>query len=682
MTLSKIKILDKLIFYSICFFAVTLTNSIFLNQIGYFGALILAVIRTTFSQKRFEKTGMEWAFLFFIAAEALSTIFSAQPASSAIIMAKRIMLIPIIYTLLYTTEDIETVKIIFKIYLVGAVLTAVAYLVVAREHLVQNLYMLHVNGPSPFSHVMTAGGLLAMLVVILFSFAVNEKISRLHRWLITIALLIAVVALIATYTRAAWLGSAAGMIAVSMFKKKWAALAAIVFVVAGGAFLVKEKSDVYIYRISDRGVRQSDIISTKGTVYQVTPADSVVLISDYKEGILLIGKNGSRSNVHLPAPVVSCLWWRDNIYIASLIDSRLVMLYRKGPSEFVIENVFSSPGLLRSTVTANGLLYTLDKDSGVTVYRDPMRLEDIYRCPRAAGFQNMYVSERYLTLSSFDDTVSLYSLSQGIPDREIFRNHLNSPVASAFTVNKNLYIGTIQTLEHYRIDSTTVTLLEKHDSLGGIIGCATNGRTIVLAGIPGLVISSAEESAYFKVCQKIPLEYVPRKVSVNGENIYLIDRQRNRLLSVASADYPTNYQRLRMWETGLRIFQAHPLFGIGDMDVATTYAQYKQPYEKENFGHLHNNYIQFLVIFGIVGTLAVLYLLGKTLLTEIQIFRSIRQENVLSTIVLGAAGSTIAFLFNGLGEWNFGDQESMTMIWFLLGVSLAVRKFTAPKEAD
>jgi hypothetical protein len=162
---SKLKLLDRAIFIFICLFASTLTNSIFLNQIGYFGALALIIVRAVIRRQRIEKTGMESAFLFFILAEVLSTIFSAQTGSAALIMAKRIGMLSIVFTVFYSTDDIKTVKNVFIVYLIGGILTSIVYLFVAREHLVHNLYMLHVNGPSPFSHVMSTGGLRASVGV-------------------------------------------------------------------------------------------------------------------------------------------------------------------------------------------------------------------------------------------------------------------------------------------------------------------------------------------------------------------------------------------------------------------------------------------------------------------------------------------------------------------------------------
>lgn len=363
------------------------------------------------------------------------------------------------------------------------------------------------------------------------------------------------------------------------------------------------------------------------------------------------------------------------MFVASLIDSRMVLLQRNNAAGFNLNNIFWSPGRLRSSMSANNMLYALDKDSGITIFRNPLNMKDTLRYNNLVNFQILNIDKKYMSLSSFYDTVCVYTLQHGIPNREIFRRHINSTVATAFTVDNNLFICTTEWLERYRIDSSTVTFIEKRNDLGGILDFSSDSVRIVFASMKGITVVSLDRDNSFIIQMRIPLDYIPRDVMLSGNTVLTVERQRNRLLSLLDLDYPTNYQRLQMWETGLRIFRTHPIFGIGDIDVANTYAQFRRPYEKENFGHLHNNYIQFLVIFGLVGTCAVLFLLGKILRTQIQIFQSVATGTILSDAVLGAVGGTITFLVNGLGEWNFGSQITITMFWFLLGVSLAIRKY-------
>ncbi len=72
-----VKIIDWAIFVFIIIFLLSLSNSIFINQVGYFGALLLILIRFGITREnQFTRTGLEFALLCYIAAEFLSAIFS------------------------------------------------------------------------------------------------------------------------------------------------------------------------------------------------------------------------------------------------------------------------------------------------------------------------------------------------------------------------------------------------------------------------------------------------------------------------------------------------------------------------------------------------------------------------------------------------------------------------------
>lgn len=78
-----LKIIDSAIFIFIIIFLLSLSNSIFVNQLGYYGALILILIKAAVTkQNQFSKTGLEFAFIWYILAEILSTIFSKESGAS------------------------------------------------------------------------------------------------------------------------------------------------------------------------------------------------------------------------------------------------------------------------------------------------------------------------------------------------------------------------------------------------------------------------------------------------------------------------------------------------------------------------------------------------------------------------------------------------------------------------
>ena len=71
------KILDWIILSLFVIFILSLSNSIFVNQIGYFGALLFILIKAFLTRKnQFNKTGLELAFALYMLAEIVSLIFS------------------------------------------------------------------------------------------------------------------------------------------------------------------------------------------------------------------------------------------------------------------------------------------------------------------------------------------------------------------------------------------------------------------------------------------------------------------------------------------------------------------------------------------------------------------------------------------------------------------------------
>jgi len=61
-------------------------------------------------------------------------------------------------------------------------------------------------------------------------------------------------------------------------------------------------------------------------------------------------------------------------------------------------------------------------------------------------------------------------------------------------------------------------------------------------------------------------------------------------------------------------------------------------------------------------------------LMNLKIYNVLKDVPFVSSYSLGAAAAFIGFLFSGLAEWNFGDQEIITMVWFTLGLNIAFYK--------
>jgi len=147
----------------------------------------------------------------------------------------------------------------------------------------------------------------------------------------------------------------------------------------------------------------------------------------------------------------------------------------------------------------------------------------------------------------------------------------------------------------------------------------------------------------------------------------------NRAMSVVDPRDPSNSSRLRMWETGWRIFTDHPIVGIGDTDIKQTYIQYTTPIDKDEGGHLHNNFVMLAVTLGIIGFSAVMGIFIRIIMVEFSVLRKAVAHPLARSIALGTAAVFVGFQVNGLFEWNFGDQEVVTLLWFTVGLTIAVK---------
>ena len=58
------------------------------------------------------------------------------------------------------------------------------------------------------------------------------------------------------------------------------------------------------------------------------------------------------------------------------------------------------------------------------------------------------------------------------------------------------------------------------------------------------------------------------------------------------------------------------LSNLGNIDLADLYKKYKNEYDKEIEGYLHNNFIHILVTLGAFGFVVVMFLLLKILLVN------------------------------------------------------------------
>src|SRR5205814_10278142 len=82
---------------------------------------------------------------------------------------------------------------------------------------------------------------------------------------------------------------------------------------------------------------------------------------------------------------------------------------------------------------------------------------------------------------------------------------------------------------------------------------------------------------------------------------------RDRLASAFNPQHPMNLERTYMWMAGLKMFEDHPLTGVGLEDLHPVYERYRLPQARESVGHLHSVPVHILATMGIIGVIAFLW---------------------------------------------------------------------------
>jgi O-antigen ligase len=145
----------------------------------------------------------------------------------------------------------------------------------------------------------------------------------------------------------------------------------------------------------------------------------------------------------------------------------------------------------------------------------------------------------------------------------------------------------------------------------------------------------------------------------------------------------SNLHRQVLRQTGVRIIEAHPLFGVGAEQVGRNVPRYlpedaPRPIPREWwYQHLHNTYLHYAAERGIPAALAMIALFVRVLW---DLGRALRRTTSPDTkFVLHATLATvIGVLIGGWWEVNLGDSEVLSVLLAVLGGGYAAAM--APTE--
>ncbi len=677
--------IDKFIFglYLLCI--ITLTNSIFLTQIGYFGALLLLLYKWI-SDKRnpFQKSGLELPLLLFIIAEILSTIFSVDPAQATHTLIKRFMIIPLLYVTIYVVSDEKRGKQVVKVFLGAAFLTAAVYLIASLQHYLEHLYTLETKGPSTFQYVMTAGGLLSVISVYFFAFFINEKLSFVKKTLLGFALLIILIALAGSFTRAAWLGTAAGIAFILLLRKQWILLASGFILIVFYVMLNPKVSRITEYEVGADSLKFVQSINTEGRVSQLKADKGFIIAADYANGLLVLDNGKIISKLKTEKPIVTINKWKDDIYYSITLNKTFYFFSLKDISHPVFLMEYIPKYQIKNGIPIDSLFYIFGSDGEITILKNPSMPINFMRNNLKINLTSVTIEKNFMAcFSATSKELLVYSIKNNLPDKIIYKEKAPFEQARVSSNDSTLAFWTGKQLKVWRITANRITRFSVPSQIENVSGVQFDST-----GFWALTFDKRICHVLFnKKNLQIDANYnLYKNVSgflADSNFIYTYYSHKDRISSIIDPHHSTNVQRLNQWKTGWRIFIANPIFGVGDIDLNNIYLQYRAPYETEIYGHLHNNYVHVLAILGGFGFLVFIYLLYSIFIIDLKIYNKVKNIPFVSSVSLGTIGSFTAFIVSGLAEWNFGDQEIATMLWFVTGLNIALYKlYVKDKNAD
>lgn len=664
---NKPKTIDKIIFAFLVIFAATLTNSIFLNQLGYYGALFFLLVKWAQEKKNpFAKTGLEVYFLLFLLAELLSAIFSVEPGHAFHNFTKRLLLIPTVYVIASVVYNPKRISKIFYTFLFFAILSSVIYLWNSYSFYIRGLFQLTGSGPFLFHYPITTSELFSFSTLILAAFVIKKDLTPKKRMLYLIGFLISALSLIATFKRTGWIGLAAGLIMMIIIKRKFIYLIPFAIGVLFLIFTQRSISSVEIYKIGD-SIKKISTIDTKGAVSGLSVDDVNVYISDYDRGLEKLS-DSLESMIQFDSPVVDFKHWEDDYFIARLVNTKFVLVGKDRYGEFSRLEEFMTKGMTKDFTVCKSKVFVVDIDSGVTIFNSPTNLKDTVELRNLNDYYQVDCCNGNVFLFSKKLGVGRLSYSDGRYDftkTKFTKKILSLNVVDDFLLiqKKNKIFKVTPSMEI--LDSSDKKLPEIMDAINTPYG--------LLAFTQGGEIYKFDSS--LAQLNKIgELGFNPKSVIVKGDSLIVAHLKTSRIASIFNPYLPANANRIALWRAGINMFLDHPILGVGDIDLAKLYRQYKRPEDKEIQGHLHNNYFHFIAIGGVVGFVSVMLLLIKIFLFLLNVVKKFQPDSFEHTLALGFIGVFVSFIISGLTEWNFGDHEIITFIWFVVGMSISLKR--------
>jgi len=146
-----------------------------------------------------------------------------------------------------------------------------------------------------------------------------------------------------------------------------------------------------------------------------------------------------------------------------------------------------------------------------------------------------------------------------------------------------------------------------------------------------------------------------------------------------AADQSTSWRQI-VWREGFELLISKPrhlLVGVGQDSIKAYWREWglfdngRQP-----VGHMHSNLLQLALERGIPALVAWLILIG-VYARMLWRLRRRATDDFQRGLALGALGGLAGFFASGLVHYNWGDSEVVTVVYFIMGLSLVVERLNS-----
>ncbi len=152
----------------------------------------------------------------------------------------------------------------------------------------------------------------------------------------------------------------------------------------------------------------------------------------------------------------------------------------------------------------------------------------------------------------------------------------------------------------------------------------------------------------------------------------------DRIRSFGNLQDITVQQRFFMWRSGLEMTRDHPWTGVGMGVMREMERRYRAPdapfVPERRLSHLHNNIVQIAAELGLIGLIAWATIWVVFLWRGWRVYRQLESpEGRDKALIIGSLTCVIGFLVAGLFEYNFGDSEIVSILYFIMALPFLVR---------